>query len=52
VKSNKKIFSLVVVLLLLTFVGGCFQPGEFAIIDSNMANYKEEGVTPGVDKIN
>ncbi|MGM0368944.1 MAG: alpha-amylase family glycosyl hydrolase [Bacillota bacterium] len=51
-KLNQKLLSLVVVLLLVTFVGGCFQPGEFAVTDSNMTNYKEEGVTPEVDEIN
>ena len=49
--NTKKLSSLIVVLLLMTFVVGCMHFKEFAVVDSNLANYKEEGVTPEVDKV-
>ena len=43
-KFNKKIVSLIAILLLIFTVVGCKKEADFAVVGSNLADYQETGV--------
>jgi alpha-amylase len=49
--SKKKIFSLIAVLLVLFSLIGCKQGSDFAVVDSNLAEYQKSGVTADTEEI-